>query len=412
MRSTAGIVVGLFLVGIVANCGGNDTGTSGPKGGSASLAGQGGDGTSKGATSSGGTSNGGKTGAGGQGGVPGPSGCSKDADCGSAAKCINSLCKNNDGQTCVAGDDCQHNCIDSVCTSKLPDGKDCMVDGDCAHTCIGGICAPPSDVGGDCDVDLGSGGAGGMSGVGGAGGAEDAAELARAHDCAMPLQCFAGKCLTPDGEACKDNVDCINTCIKSKCQPKQGLNGPCDDKSDCLSNVFVCDTGTSTCKLAIKEQCSDNAQCQSNRCICSDDHCVKRVCKTPLSVCQCRWSPTDSESCDNSSAVLKFGSQDPNGCDVASSKVCDGSGQCVPNTAGDCMQKCQRVGDGPDGKPNTADDVCSTFGAATGCNNGYHSMTAPNGDCTPTYTKRYKADGTFDHADYPCQAVCTCNPNN
>lgn len=423
MRSTAGIVAGLFFVGIVANCGGDDSSSNGPKAG-ASNAGEGGEGINTGATSPGGAPNAGMpSSSGGEGGmVPLPSGCTKDADCGKTAKCVDAVCLRNDGQACESAADCQNNCIDEVCTSGKADGEDCSVDEDCAHTCIDNVCAAPSSVGGDCDVDLGAGGAGGAGaggassggavGTAGAGG-EGTTQIPQARDCEAPLQCFAGKCLTPNAEACKDNVDCVNTCVNSVCEPKGNLNDACDDNSDCATSSLICDPSAKVCKLDLKEQCTDNAQCSSNRCLCADDHCVTRTCKTPTSVCQCRWSPADSASCDNTSAPTAFGSQDPNGCAASSANVCGGQGDCVPNKGGDCSQKCQKVTNGDDGKPNTGDEICANFGNATGCNTGYHAAETPNGACQPVPVKVYQADGTtFDHYDYPCQAVCSCDPNN
>lgn len=436
MRSSAGIVAGLLLFGLVANCGGSDSNGGGTTAGtSATSAGQGGEPGAGGQPTAGKTSAGSNTGGSialggepptaGMGGTP-ETGCTTNADCGADAKCVGTVCKKNDGQACNTAANCQNACIDGMCTSKLADGKDCTSDDDCAHTCIDAVCAPASDLGGDCDVDLGAGGAGGAGGVSGGGagnssggnagesGAGGAGPLPQARDCQAPLQCFAGKCLTPDKQACKDNIDCISqACNKSVCEPKQGLNGPCDDKTDCLNASFVCDATTSTCKLDLKQKCGADSECQSTRCICSDSSCVTRSCKTLTSVCQCRWSPQDSDTCNNSSAALTFGVQDPNGCDVSSANVCDGAGQCVPNQAGDCSQQCQKITNGVDGKPNTGDEVCGEFGAATGCNTGYHSEAAPNGNCQPTATKAYKADGvTFDHYDYPCKAVCACNPNH
>lgn len=414
MRSSAGIVAGLFLIGLVANCGGDDSGgTSNPTAGTTSSAGEGGENT--GATSAGGTNaTAGTNAKAGEGGMA-QTGCTKDAECGATAKCVDGACLKNDGEACTEKADCQNNCIDSVCTSKLEDGKDCTADDDCVHTCIDNVCGPASDVGGDCDVDLsGAGGAGGDGAggnasvaAGGDGGAGPSAPQAR--DCIAPLQCFAGKCLTPDGEACKENVDCVNTCNKSVCEPKQGLNGPCDDNSDCISDAFICDSTSKTCKLDLKQQCNDNAQCQSNRCICADDTCTTRTCKTATSVCQCRWSPADSASCDNTSASLKLKAQDPNGCD--GSKMCNGSGLCITNTAGDCQQKCRIANNGPDGYAGTADDICTQFQTATGCNAGYHGEIVANGDCAAIKTGTTFTDSKGTHYNATCQATCSCELN-
>lgn len=413
MRSTAGIVAGLFFVGIVANCGGNDTG-GGPNGGAATTAGEGGDGPSTGVTGgSGGSATAGTMNAAGgaDGGMPGtPAGCTKDSECGADAKCVKAVCKKDDGQACATADDCQNNCIDDVCTSGLPDGKTCAVDEDCAHTCIDNICAPASNVGGDCDVDAGAGGAGGASsaGVGGAGGDSSASQ---ARDCAAPLKCFAGKCLTPDGEACKDNVDCVNTCNKSVCQPRQGLNGPCDDKSDCNSSALVCDAISSKCKLDLKQQCNDNAQCESAQCLCSNDTCSVRSCKTKDSTsCNCRWSPLDSASCNNSSAPVKVKSQDPNGC--AGGYFCNGAGLCVVNNGGGpCVQKCKIASNGGDGLSGTHDDVCTSFQSATGCNSGYHGEIVADGDCKAVKTGATFQDAKGTHFVAVCQATCSCELN-
>ncbi len=415
MRSTAGIVAGLLVVGLFANCGGSDSEGTGAKGGSANVSGEGGDGPSNtGATSSGGTSStaGKASGTAGDAGTPAvePTGCTKDADCGATGKCVATVCKKNDGQTCATSAECQNACIDKVCTDKLADGKDCTVDNECAHTCIDSVCAPASDVGGDCDVDLGAGGAGGAGSVssGGAGGAGPDAPQAR--DCAAPLQCFAGKCLTPNGESCKDNVDCVNSCVKSVCQPKQGLDGTCDDQADCISTAFVCDATAKKCKLDLKQQCNDNGQCQSDRCLCSNSDCSVRTCKTPTSVCLCRWSPADSPSCDINSAALLKNKSDPNGCGDSAHK-CDGAGLCIGNTAGDCEQKCKIASNGGDNLPGTADDICTSFLTASGCNSGYHGQISANGDCKAVKTGTTFTDKNGTHYDAVCQAACTCEQN-
>ncbi len=372
MRSTAGIVAGLLVVGLFANCGGNDSNTSGPKAGSANAGGEGGDNT--GATSAGGTtSTAGKTGmpAGGEAGMGATPvvACAKDADCGAAARCVKSVCKKNDGEACSATADCQNACIDKVCSSKGPDGAACTADDDCAHTCIDNVCAPPSDVGGDCDVDLGAGGAGGnaSSGTAGAGGE---GSLPPVRDCKAPLQCFAGKCLTPDGEACTDNVDCLNTCVANVCQPKGGVDGACDDTPDCTSgSKLVCDPTKHKCKLDVLAQCQTNVQCQSNRCLCSNPDCTIRECKTADSICQCRYSPPDAPSCDNSSPTLNLKTADPNGCNGAT--FCS-AGNCIANTGGACTEPCTFHPGNPTAMPNPIPDSCTSAGAPVGCNGGYH----------------------------------------
>jgi hypothetical protein len=374
MRSTAGIVAGLLFVGLVANCGGDDSGSTGNKGGSSSEGGEGGSSTA-GKGTGGSIITAGKTGVtAGEGGGPAPTGCTEDADCGATAKCVDTVCKNNDGEACETADDCQNNCIDSVCTPKLDDGADCTDDAECAHTCIDSVCAPVSDVGGDCDVDLGAGGAGGAgaggAGTGGvsAGGAGGDSGLAPVADCKAPLQCFSGKCLAPDGEACTDNVDCVNTCVENVCQPKSTIDGACDDKSDCAVAALVCDETSAKCKLDLLQQCTDNGQCKSDRCICSNANCTVRTCKAATSSCLCKWSPADSTSCSVGSANLNAQVEDPQGCTGADNSYCN-QGQCVPNTAGDCAPNCMVDSKGT---ADVADDTCGP-GVPSGCNAGYHA---------------------------------------
>jgi len=262
MRSSAGIVAGLFLIGLVANCGGDDTTTNTPTGGTNTAGGEGGQGN-VGNKNTGGTQNlsGTKNTSGTDaGGMPPMIECSVDKDCGAGAKCVDNACKKDDGETCTASAECQNTCIDGMCTGKLDDGQACTADTDCAHTCIDGMCAMPSDVGGDCDVagEGGAGGAGGAPAVGpvaGNAGAGGAGEAPQNPDCKAPLQCVTGKCLTPDGEACTDNPDCINTCIDNKCAPKSPLDGPCGDLADCedLGGTIkvVCDANKHVCKLDV-----------------------------------------------------------------------------------------------------------------------------------------------------------------
>lgn len=418
MRSSAGIVASLFLIGLVANCGGDDA-SDGPSGGTGNLAGEAGESSTSGGKGGGGSGGsagkGGSTalpsagegGLGGMGGTP-PVGCSEDEDCGDNAQCVDSICKKEDGQTCTSADECLNGCVDGSCTSLLPDGAACTTNAECAHTCIDEICAAKSGVGGDCDVDLpdlGMGGEGGGGGIssggggglssGGAGGEGGAGALPTSPDCASPLQCFAGKCLTPDGEACTDNVDCVNTCVENICQPKGTIDAACDDASDCAVAALVCDETTAKCKLDLLQQCTDNGQCKSDRCICSDANCSVRVCKAAGSVCQCKWSPPDSVTCNNTSANLNAQTQDPNGCDAATANICN-QGQCVANVGGDCTLGCTYV-NGADPDPAvTTDDSCVPVGTGpTGCNGGYH------GNVTAACAKNKLVAGT-------CTSTCAC----
>ena len=123
-----------------------------------------------------------------------------------------------------------------------------------------------------------------------------------------------------------------------------------------------------------------------------------RVCKAPNSVCQCKWSPSDSVTCNNTSANLNPQTQDPNGCDASTANICN-QGQCVPNQGGDCTQLCNYV-PGTDPDPAvTTDDTCAPAGAATGCNGGYH------GNVTAVCSKNKLVAGT-------CSATCSCVLNN
>lgn len=398
MRSSAGIVAGLFLIGLVANCGGDDSGGTGtPTAGTSSThAGEGGEGNS---TSTAGSKNGGSTNGGstvtpsaGEGGMAPAAGCTKDAECGANAKCVNKVCKKDDGQACADSAECQNACIDGMCTAKLDDGKDCKTDDDCAHTCIGGVCAQPSDVGGDCDVALGEGGAGGAGGAPAVGpiataGAGGDAGLPPVRDCKAPLQCYAGKCLTPDGETCTDNTDCLNTCVANVCSPKGGVDDACDDKADCANDKLVCDATKKKCKLDVTQECQTNAQCQSNRCLCANHDCSVRTCKTADSVCQCRYSPTDAPSCDTNSPTLDQKTQDPNGCTGA--KFCS-AGNCIVNAGGACTQACVYHP-----ATDSAAAYCTNTGSAPGCNAGYHSNVTS--DC-------YIPKGASS-----CSSVCQCD---
>lgn len=398
MRSSAGIVAGLFLIGLVANCGGDDSGGTGnPTAGTSSThAGEGGEGNSTSAGSkNGGSTNGGSTvtPSAGEGGMA-TAGCAKDAECGANAKCVDKVCKKDDGQACADSAECQNACIDGMCTAKLDDGKDCTADDDCAHTCIGGVCAQPSDVGGDCDVALGEGGAGGAGGAPAVGpiataGAGGDAGLPPARDCKAPLQCYAGKCLTPDGEACTDNTDCLNTCVANVCAPKGGIDEACDDKADCASDKLVCDATKKLCKLDLTQECQTNGQCQSNRCICSNHDCTVRACKTADSSCKCHYTPVNSETCDEGSPNLDQKSLDPNGCNGA--MFCNG-GNCIVNAGGACTQPCVYHP-----ATDSAAAYCTNTGSATGCNGGYHGNVTT--DC-------YIPKGASS-----CAATCQCDLN-
>jgi hypothetical protein len=372
MRS-AGVVAALFVVALFTNCGGDDNNSTGGGGGTPSDGGEGGTTSAgKGGSTTAGSSTAGKTSAAGEGmgGMPAPTGCETSDDCAANQECVETVCKLVDGEACTAAADCVNNCVDDVCTSLLPDGEACTSDDECAHTCIGEVCALPSGVGGDCDIAMGEGGAGGGPAVstGGAGGEGGAADM-QARDCEAPLQCLEGKCLTPDGEACTDNVDCLNTCVDNVCEPKGLLDGDCDDNADCAVAALVCDETDAKCKLDLLQQCNEDAQCESNVCICSNANCTVRTCKNPNAQCLCKWSPSDSAVCSVASANLNAQVQDPRGCTAADNTYCN-QGQCVPNTGGSCVQPCNNIPDDPNTAAN--ERACTPNGAATGCNAGYH----------------------------------------
>jgi hypothetical protein len=372
MRSSAGIVAGLFMAMLVANCGDDSNGGSPGGSGSTGEGGESGSNPTAGSSSAGKMNTAGSMnpGGGGEGGTgtPTPTGCMGDDDCEDTQQCIDTVCKNNDGEACTGADDCVNNCIDDECTSLLPDGEACTLDEECAHTCIGEMCAPQSTVGGDCDVpDDGAGGAGGGgAGGNGAGGAPAAPPN---PDCAEPLECTAGTCLTPDGEACADNVDCINTCVDSVCAPKGGVDADCDDDLDCAVQALICDPNTSKCKLDLGETCTDDSQCRTENCICANNNCATRTCKTANSSCLCRFS--EGTTCSVQSGVLLPGVEDPKGCTAATNNYCN-QGQCVPNSGGSCTMPCAVNNGGTPDDP--ADDTCNSSGAPTGCNPGYHAV--------------------------------------
>jgi hypothetical protein len=226
------------------------------------------------------------------------------------------------------------------------------------------------------DVAAGGNATGGTGGEGGAGGP------VQDRDCEAPLQCVNGTCLTPDGESCVDNVDCVNTCVDNICAPKGNLDGSCDDSADCLVEQLVCDEDSNTCKLDLSVTCTDNAQCESNRCICADSACSVRACKNPDAVCQCKWSGPEDPTCSNGSANLDPQVQDPNGCNESTGDYCN-NGQCVDAIGGTCAPNCVYHAF-QENDPNTdADDVAAycTSTTATGCAGGYHeNVTA---DCAP-----------------------------
>jgi len=342
MRFTAGTVAGVVLLSLLAaNCGDDSNNSSGGKGGSAMQGGEGGTSPGTGGSSAGkgGSApvNGGEpsTGAvGGEGGsgTPQPA-CDAANPCPDNAECIDDVCKLVDGETCAAAADCINNCVDDVCSPLLPDGAGCTGDAQCAHTCIDGMCAPISGVAGPCDDGAGAGGAGGAGPVAPGGGGEGGGPGATS-DCSDPLVCVDSKCLTPDGEACTDNIDCINVCVANVCGPVAGLNGPCDDGADC-SEGMVCNPGTDTCKLDLLSTCTANAQCQTNKCLCANATCSVRNCKTDDSNCLCKYSTTNS--CSAASPDLNSQVQDPNGCSAPN--FCHES-LCVPQANGTCSQSC------------------------------------------------------------------------
>lgn len=350
-----------------AACGSSSSGgksNGGAGGGSGGVVSTGGTTTTGGV---GGTHTGGTAGtsAGGAGAT-----CTTNSDCtATTEQCVSGACKKVDGQPCTSDANCVNRCVSGTCSSLKADGANCTADSQCEHTCIAGKCAPTSAVGGPCDTPTAAGGAGGGGGHGGAagavsngggghGGAGGAAPGSK--DCATGLACTNGKCLTTDGGACVDNVDCVNTCIGNVCAPKTN-GGPCDtgDNADCPTGQ-ECAAGS--CRLSLAQPCTDNTQCASNKCICSDANCTTRTCKTAASQCLCRWSPSDSTSCNNTSAVLNAGATDPNGCDT--NQICS-NGNCVAGSSGTCTQNCATATD------SGGNTICAATTVTNNCNVGY-----------------------------------------
>ena len=187
-----------------------------------------------------------------------------------------------------------------------------------------------------------------------------------------------------------DNVDCVNTCVANVCAPKSGFDGDCDDGDDCELEgaTLVCDEGTDTCKLELLSPCTDNAQCESNRCICSDEFCNTCTCKTPESVCGCRYSPSDAPSCNGSSPPMAYDSIDPNG-GCSANQVCSGDGVCIADDGGTCTQACV------DADPGDAINCQPSGGPSSTCASGYDETVT-----NPCHNEKLVG----------CTATCSCCP--
>jgi hypothetical protein len=156
-------------------------------------------------------------------GVPCPSG---NTDCTSPNEsCIDDVCRAlaptgsacdapNDDDDCMTGNEC----IDGTCLRS--DGEQCTSNSQCVNVCIGTgtrTCAPASATNEPCDTSDGD------------------------ADCQAGHLCVAGECLLIDDQPCTNNTQCVNVCIIDHCDPKSGLDGPCDQNSDCTDGTCVSD---------------------------------------------------------------------------------------------------------------------------------------------------------------------------
>ncbi|MEO0460890.1 MAG: hypothetical protein AAF219_08600, partial [Myxococcota bacterium] len=93
-------------------------------------------------------------------------------------------------------------------------------------------------------------------------------------DCQSNLACTGGFCLVPDGSPCADDPQCVNLCIVDTCEPSQvGLREDCGEDEDCASGrVCLSGGGLGECRIpnGSQEPCEQDFECEG---ACFDSRC-------------------------------------------------------------------------------------------------------------------------------------------
>ncbi|MEL6339341.1 MAG: hypothetical protein AAFQ65_05490 [Myxococcota bacterium] len=86
-------------------------------------------------------------------------------------------------------------------------------------------------------------------------------------DCQSNLACTGGFCLVPDGSPCITDTQCVNLCILGSCAPMSGPLGGCENSGDCIEDLF-CTSDECIIPTGSDVICSSSAQCEV---ICAPD---------------------------------------------------------------------------------------------------------------------------------------------
>jgi hypothetical protein len=211
-----------------------------------------------------------------------PTACTLDGECAAGAYCEGLKCvaKKPDGESCVAGRECQSTicadgvCCDGECTGKCRSCTQAGHLGECRFfaqgedpdaECTGTV----TDCNGSCD------GAGACTYPGGT--RQCAAQTCSGATLAPADVCDgAGHCLDSGTQTCSGGYVCNGAgtaCL-----------GSCAAEADCQTGFF-CDPGTTTCKAksTAGTACGQGYECQSG--FCADGVCCGTACDGACDVC-------------------------------------------------------------------------------------------------------------------------------
>ncbi len=131
-----------------------------------------------------------------------------------------------------------------------------------------------------------------------------------ATPCSLPLSVWS-----PDGVACSDDDQCVNTCVKGTCAPEGGAGEPCDAVGDCA--LFACLTvpGSATCTDQLC-QCPSGSFCSHNdQCV---GTCAGASCRAINTVCD----TGDAADCTGAFTCVEKRCVLPEGSSCTANSVC------------------------------------------------------------------------------------------
>ena len=178
----------------------------------------------------------------------------------------NAACDPSDNSDCIAGRICEAGSNICLCDGNdcpKEDGQQCTINAECANVCIQSVCSPQAPTGELCETDT---------------------------DCITGHRCENSLCLRDDGQSCTRNKECVNVCINQQCAMASGTGGDCESSDlneDCAAN-HICSDVTEICLLENGQSCRNNTNCHET---CLGNTCAPKA--TTLETCDA----DDNEDC-------------------------------------------------------------------------------------------------------------------